>query len=89
MPPIMRMSRHKRGVVHTMWQGFDPEIRRDLAAIKALFSLSSRTPSREWPLIFVGEYDAMLVVREWPGGHLTAYWTSEIRDTLTGDRGTT
>jgi hypothetical protein len=68
-----------------MWQGFDPEITRGLAAVKALVTLSRQTPTREWPLAFVAEYDALLVVREWPGGELTAYWTSEIRDALPGD----
>ena len=71
-----------------MWQGFDPEITRDLAAVKALVRLTHQTPTREWPLIFVEDYDALLVVREWPGGQITAYWTSEIRDPLTGDRET-
>jgi len=70
-----------------MWQGFDPEITRDLAAVKALVRLTHQTPTREWPLVFVHEYDALLVVREWPDGQITAYWTSEIRDPLTGDRG--
>jgi hypothetical protein len=72
-----------------MWQGFDPEIIRDLAAVKALVRLTRQTPTREWPLVFVDDYDALLVVREWPDGQLTAYWTSEIRDPLTGDRGKT
>lgn len=71
-----------------MWQGFDPEIRRELAAVKALVSLNFQTPTKEWPLIFVEEYDALLVVREWPGGQLTAYWTSEIRDALPGENQT-
>jgi len=31
----------------------------------------------------------LLVVREWPNGQITAYWTSEIRGPITGDRGTT
>ena len=70
-----------------MWQGFDPEIKRDLAAVKALIRLTHQTPTREWPLVFVGDYDALLVVREWPDGQITAYWTSEIRDPLTEDRG--
>jgi hypothetical protein len=70
-----------------MWQGFDPEIQRNLAAVKALVRLTHQTPTREWPLIFVGDYDALLVVREWPDGQITAYWTSEIRDPLTGHRG--
>lgn len=72
-----------------MWQGFDPEIKRDLAALKALVRLTHQTPTKEWPLVFVEDYDALLVVREWLDGQITAYWTSEIRDPLTGDRGTT
>jgi len=76
-----------------MWQGFDPEITRDLAAVKALVGRRLQQPTKEWPLVFVGEYDALLVVREWPDGCITAYSTSEIRpahgrDTLTGERGT-
>ena len=71
-----------------MWQGFDPDIKRDLAAVKALVNLSHQTPTREWPLVFVGEHDALLVVREWPSGEITAYWTSEIRDAITGENGT-
>lgn len=71
-----------------MWQGFDPEIARDLMAVKALVTRRHQEPTREWPLIFVGDYDALLVVREWPGGEITAYWTSEIRDPITGDNGT-
>jgi hypothetical protein len=70
-----------------MWQGFDPEITRDLMAIKAQVSRRHQRPTREWPLIFVGEHDALLVVREWPGGEITAYWTSEIRP-ITGESGT-
>ena len=49
-----------------MWQGFDPEITRDLMAVKAQVSRRYQRPTREWPLIFVGEHDALLVVREWP-----------------------
>src|SRR5262245_33641422 len=49
--------------VRLMWQGFDPEIKRDLAAVKALVRLSHQTPTREWPLVFVEDYDALLVVR--------------------------
>jgi hypothetical protein len=71
-----------------MWQGFDPEITRDLMAIKAQVSRRYLKPTREWPLIFVGEHDALLVVREWPNGEITAYWTSEIRDEITGESGT-
>lgn len=62
------------------WPDFDPQLKRDLAAVKALTNLSHQAPTREWPLCFDHEHDAMLVVREWPGGEITAYWTSEIRD---------
>lgn len=68
-----------------MWQGFDPEIIRGLTAVKAMVNLRRQTPMREWPLAFVAEYDALLVVREWPGGQLTAYWTGEIGDPLSGE----
>jgi hypothetical protein len=63
-----------------MWPGFDPEITRNLATVKTLVNLTHQTPTKEWPLIFVEEHDALLVVREWPGGEITAYWTSDIRD---------
>ena len=56
-----------------MWPGFDPDIQRDLAAVKALASLRNQRPTKEWPLIFVSEHDTMLVVREWPDGQITAY----------------
>jgi hypothetical protein len=42
--------------------------------------LSHATPTREWPLMFVDEYDALLVVREWPDGSVTAYLTHEYSD---------
>jgi hypothetical protein len=70
-----------------MWSGFDPEIIRDLAAIKVLTNLRHQTPKREWPLIFVEEHDALLVIREWPNGEITAYWISEIRDAVGGAGG--
>jgi hypothetical protein len=63
-----------------MWHGFDPEIRRQLATVKELVNLRHQTPTKEWPLIFVEEHDALLVVREWPDGSITAYATSEIPD---------
>ena len=72
-----------------MWHGFDPEIWRQLATVKAMMSRLHQTPTKEWPLIFVEDYDALLVIREWPGGQLTAYWTSEIRDSAAGESATT
>ena len=56
-----------------MWSGFDPELRRQFATIRELVALRQQTPTREWPLIFIPELDALLVVREWPGGTITAY----------------
>jgi hypothetical protein len=41
---------------------------------------SHQTPTKEWPLVFVGECEAMLVVREWPGGEVTAYAVSKDSD---------
>ena len=56
-----------------MWPGFDPQIVQALAAIKELVALQHQTPTREWPLVFVDEHEALLVVREWPDGSVTAY----------------
>jgi hypothetical protein len=60
-----------------MWPGLDPELLRQLATIRQMSALSRRTPTREWPLIYVKRHDRLLVVREWPDGSLTAYTTSE------------
>ena len=38
-----------------------------------MVGLSHQTPTTEWPLTFVDEFDELLVVREWPGGVITAY----------------
>jgi hypothetical protein len=62
-----------------MWHGFDPEIRQQLTAVKDMTTRRQQIPTKEWPLIFVEEHDAMLVAREWPDGSITAYLTSEIR----------
>jgi hypothetical protein len=56
-----------------MWQGLDPELQRQLATLKRLVRLTRQTPTSEWPLVFVAEHDALLVVREWPTGEITAY----------------
>jgi hypothetical protein len=64
-----------------MWSGFDPEITRDLQTVRQLFKLTHQTPTREWPLIFMAQYDALLVVREWPDGSITAYTMSSTRPT--------
>jgi hypothetical protein len=62
-----------------MFPGFDPQLMRDLATVKTLVNLRHRTPTKEWPLVFVEDHDAILVVREWPGGEITAYWASAAR----------
>jgi hypothetical protein len=67
-----------------MWHGFDPEIQKQLATIKELTGLRHKTPTKEWPLMFVPEHDAMLVVREWPDGEITAYLTSDHLDSNQG-----
>lgn len=56
-----------------MWYGFDPNLWRELANIRQMVALRGQTPTREWPLIFVAEHGAVLVVREWPDGAITAY----------------
>jgi hypothetical protein len=60
-----------------MWCGMDPELRKQLENIREMVRLCQQTPIREWPLVFVEEFDALLVVREWPGGQVTAYATSK------------
>jgi len=60
-----------------MWSGFDPELLRQLATIRQLVALKHQTPTREWPLIYVKQHKALLVVSEWPDGSITAYTTSE------------
>jgi hypothetical protein len=56
-----------------MWPGLDPNIRRDLATFRELVSLRYQSPTKEWPLVYVEERHALLVVREWPDGSITAY----------------
>jgi hypothetical protein len=65
-----------------MWFGLDPQLQRDLDRIREMSSLSRQTPTREWPLIFMEQHDALLVVREWPNGSITAYATSEYSDRI-------
>ncbi len=70
-----------------MWSGFDPELRRQFESIREMSALQHQTPAREWPLVFVEENDALLVVREWPNGSITSYTTSEYSRFLRGDAG--
>jgi hypothetical protein len=62
-----------------MWQGLDPELLRELATLKRLVTLTRQTPTSEWPLVYVAEHDALLVVREWPNGDITAYAATDVR----------
>jgi hypothetical protein len=59
-----------------MWH-FDPELQRQFDHIRRMANLASLTPTREWPLLFMEEHDALFVVREWPNGEITAYTRSE------------
>jgi hypothetical protein len=58
-----------------MWSGFDPVIMKELASIRQMVALRHQTPIKEWPLVYVEETEhaALLVVREWPDGSITAY----------------
>jgi len=56
-----------------MWQGFDPETQRLMTWTRDQLARSRQTPTREWPLVVVDEHDALLVIREWPDGAITAY----------------
>ena len=46
--------------------------------------LSHQSPSKEWPLVVVSEFESLLVIREWPGGEVTAYTTSTRREEQIG-----
>jgi hypothetical protein len=59
-----------------MWSGFDPETLRELRTLRQLVKLTHQTPTREWPLVFIEQHDALFVVREWPDGSITAYTMS-------------
>ena len=67
-----------------MWHGFDAHLQRQFETIKELANLTRQTPTKEWPLIFVEEHEALLVVREWPNGEITASTRSEFPDTTRG-----
>jgi hypothetical protein len=70
-----------------MWSGFDPELQKQFASIREMVALRHQTPTKEWPLIFIAELDALLVVREWPGGGLTAYATTERSERIRENSG--
>ena len=64
-----------------MWSGFDPELQKDFNNIRTMVALRHQTPTTEWPLIFIEDFDALFVVREWPDGTITAYATSDYTKT--------
>lgn len=59
-----------------MWPNFDPELRRQLEQIREMVARQHQAPTREWPLISEEDDRALLVVREWPDGSITAYLAS-------------
>jgi len=67
-----------------MWQGFDPELQKQLASIREQVAHRYQTPTKEWPLVFMEDHDMLFVIREWPDGGITAYATSEYSDRLRG-----
>ena len=63
-----------------MWSGFNPDIRQQLNFIREMVALQRQTPTREWPLVYIEEHDALLVIREWPNGSITSYTMSKSSD---------
>ena len=61
-----------------MWSGFDPDIQQQLNFMREMVALQRQTPTREWPLVYVEEHDALLVIREWPNGSITSYTMSKL-----------
>ncbi len=59
-----------------MW-GMDPDVWKQFEHIREMVKLSQQSPVKEWPLVFVEEFGSLLVVREWPGGNITAYTASK------------
>ena len=70
----------EQGNTRSMWSGFDPELRRQLQTVRQMVARIHQTPTRTWPLIFMDQYNELLVVREWPDGSITAYATTEYSD---------
>jgi hypothetical protein len=63
-----------------MWSGFDPDLRQQWKVVREMVALQHQTPTQEWPLIYVEEHDALLVIREWPNGSMTSYLMPELSD---------
>jgi hypothetical protein len=64
----------------------DPELRRGLNTIREMVARRHQSPTKEWPLVFVEELDELLVIREWPGGTITAYMMSRHSNVSPEDR---
>jgi hypothetical protein len=56
-----------------MWDPVNIQLWRDFETFRSLVALRHQTPTREWPLVYVAEYETLLVLREWPDGSVTAY----------------
>jgi hypothetical protein len=63
-----------------MGTGMDPNVRKELKTIREPVTLRHQSPTKEWPLVYVEEFDLMLIVREWPDGSITAYTVSRSAD---------
>lgn len=63
-----------------MWSGFDPDLRQQWKVVREMVVLQRQTPTREWPMVYVEEQDALLVIREWPNGSITGYLMPELSD---------
>ena len=68
-----------------MWSGINPKLRRHRATLRTMVRLSHQSPAREWPLVFVSEFESLLVIREWPGGEVTAYTASPRPEQQNGE----
>ena len=65
-----------------MWEGIDPELRRQYDSLRTMVRLSHQSPAKEWPLVFVSEFESLPVIREWPGGEVTD--APDLRSALIG-----
>jgi hypothetical protein len=69
-----------------MWHGWNPNELPELAHLRTMIALQRQSPTKEWPLHYAEEDAALLVVREWPDGSITAYTMSTRHDGTSGDR---
>jgi len=59
-----------------MWFDLDPELRRQLKNLRQMVAGQQQTPTREWRMISIEDNHAVLVVRDWRDGSITAYLAS-------------